>query len=218
MLLRIFKNDFTPSFYIKAGIAGLLVGFFAVYAYNFVSNRDQFNTSCRISSETQNTLQKYVTGELEAFLIATNPINLSNITFQDEYNNNVNFSRFNGKTILLNLWATWCAPCRHEMPALDRLQQELGDDTFEVVALNVDQSESAQPNEFLKEINANNLTLWLDPDWTAYRELQQYGRIPGLPSTLLIDPNSCELGVVYGPVEWDSEDAENFIRVAKSFQ
>ncbi len=215
MILQIFKNGFTPSFYLKIGIAGLLVGFLTVYIINYISNSEQTYSTCSISSEKRDTLKKYATGELAALLVANDPLDLSSITFQDEYNNIVNFSRFEGKKILLNLWATWCAPCRYEMPALDRLQQQLGDDTFEVVALNVDQSDLSKPKEFLKEINAENLTLWLDPNWIAYRELQQQGRVPGLPSTLLIDSKGCEMGVVYGPAEWDSEDAINLFRAIK---
>ena len=218
MIRQLLTNGFNLSFYIKVGIAGLLVGFLSVYIINYVSNSEQANSACSISNETRDTLQKYAIGELEAFLVATNPIDLTNISFHDKYNNSVNFSRFKGKTILLNLWATWCAPCRHEMPALDKLQQQLGSDTFEVVALSVDQTDSSKPKEFLKEISAENLTLWLDPDWTAYRELQQHGRIPGLPSTLLIDSKGCELGVVYGPAEWDSKDVKNFIRTATTIQ
>ena len=218
MFRQIFKNGFSPSFYIKIGITGLIVGFLVVYIFNYVTEHDQENLACNISSKTQNTLKKNATGKLETFLVANDPLNLSNLTFLDKYNNIVNFSIFEGKTILLNLWATWCAPCRHEMPALDKLQQQLGDDSFEVVALSVDQTGSSKPKEFLEEINAANLKLWLDPDWTAYRVLQQIGRVPGLPSTLLIDQYGCEMGVLYGPAEWDSEDAINFIRATKSIQ
>jgi len=113
-----------------------------------------------------------------------------------------------GKVVLLNLWATWCIPCRKEMPALDRLQAEMGSDKFEVVALAADRKGVDGARKFMADVKATKLAIYADPSARVTSTL----RALGLPATLLIGPNGQEIGRLIGPAEWDSDDAKALIR------
>ncbi len=111
-----------------------------------------------------------------------------------------------GKVVLLNIWATWCTPCRKEMPTLDRLQTALGGTDFEVVALSIDRRMDAV-RKFFAEIGIQKLAMYLDSSAKATRQL---GAV-GLPTTLLIDREGREIARLIGPAEWDSPDIAAFI-------
>ncbi|RMF01984.1 MAG: TlpA family protein disulfide reductase, partial [Alphaproteobacteria bacterium] len=110
--------------------------------------------------------------------------------------------------VLLNLWATWCAPCRREMPDLDRLQAELGGERFEVVAISIDKGGPDKPQRFLEEVKATKLNFYHDPTGRLGTLLKAYG----LPTTILVDAQGRELGRLAGPAEWGSEDAKKLIK------
>ena len=116
--------------------------------------------------------------------------------------------------MLLNLWATWCAPCKAEMPALDRLQAALGGDRFEVVAINVETRNLDRPPAWLKAAGIVALKPYGDPDGRVLPVLQQETGSPGLPTTLLIDGHGCQIGVMKGPADWASEDGRRLIGAA----
>lgn len=115
-----------------------------------------------------------------------------------------------GKVVLLNIWATWCAPCKQEMPSLDRLQAQLGGADFEVVALSIDKGPKglADVKSFYSQFGIRHLRVFHDPTGTAGFTL---GTV-GLPTTLLLDQRGRELGRLTGKAEWDSEQALAFIR------
>jgi len=126
----------------------------------------------------------------------------------------VRLADFRGRTVLLNLWATWCVPCRKEMPALDALQAKLGGDRFQVVAVNIDQRNLDKPKAWLEEVGIKRLGYYADPSAKVFQDLKAIGKAVGMPTTLLIDPNGCELGVLAGPAEWASDDAVKLIEAA----
>ena len=128
------------------------------------------------------------------------PRDLPDIEFFDESNNTITLDKWKGKLIVLNIWATWCGPCRTEMPTLDRLQGKLGSDKFEVVALSIDEVGLRVVQNFFKSINIENLDIYIDPSYQAAGKL----RASGLPATILINPNGQELGRLVGPAEWDT--------------
>jgi len=109
---------------------------------------------------------------------------------------------FRGKLVLVNIWATWCAPCREEMPALDRLQQALGGPDFEVVALSIDKDGMAAVRRFYDEIGIRALAPYVDPSMRAGSAL----RIVGVPTTLLLDRQGGERWRKTGPEKWDSPE------------
>jgi len=147
-------------------------------------------------------------GQMAAFVFRKEPEALPEIKFQDSARKERSLADWRGKVVLLNLWATWCLPCRKEMPSLDRLQKELGSDKFEVVAVSVDRKGLAASKKFLDETKVERLALYVDPTARLNSEL----RAVGLPATLLVDAQGREIGRLLGPAEWDSEDAKRLIR------
>ena len=150
------------------------------------------------------------TGQMAAFVKKKSPEALPEVTFNDAAGQPVTLASFKGRTVLLNLWATWCAPCREEMPSLDRLQQALGSDKFEVVALSLDRQGAAASQKFLDEVNAKHLKLYID----ATAKQGTVLKIVGMPTTILINKDGLEVGRLAGPAEWDSADAKALIKAA----
>jgi thiol-disulfide isomerase/thioredoxin len=149
-------------------------------------------------------------GDMAAFVFRKEPEALPEVKFQDAQGTERTLADWRGRVVLLNLWATWCVPCRKEMPALDRLQKELGGETFEVVAVSVDRKGLEASKKFLVDTGVTNLALYADPSARMTSDL----RAIGLPATLLLDREGREVGRLLGPAEWDSEDAKRLIRSA----
>ena len=122
------------------------------------------------------------------------------LQFQDGAGRARSLADFRGKVVLLNLWATWCTPCREEMPALDRLQAKLGGAEFEVVALSIDQQGAPVVRKFFDEVGVKALQLYIDSSAQAGFKLATVG----LPTTVMIDREGREVGRRVGPAEWDS--------------
>jgi len=139
---------------------------------------------------------------------ATGPKPVPELTFLDEAGNEVTLADFAGDVVVLNLWATWCAPCRREMPSLDRLQAALGEDGLTVIALSLDRGDVAKVRAFFEELEIANLAIYQDPQARTGRELGA----PGLPTTVVIDRSGQEVGRLLGPAEWDSEEALALLR------
>ena len=140
------------------------------------------------------------------FIIHEAPKPVAAIQFEDADGHSRSLADFGGKVVLLNIWATWCVPCRKEMPTLDRLQGSLGGSDFEVVALSIDRHVDAV-RKFFAEVGIQKLAMYLDGSAKATREL---GAV-GLPTTLLLDREGREIGRLIGPAEWDSPDIVAFI-------
>lgn len=139
---------------------------------------------------------------------ASAPQPVADIRFQDAEGKPFSLPNFRGKVVLLNVWATWCAPCRKEMPALDRLQQKLGGPDFQVVALSIDSSGAVSVRRFYDEIGIHALGIYVDPTTEATGKL----RILGIPTTLLLDREGRERWRKAGPAEWDSPEIIESLR------
>ena len=139
---------------------------------------------------------------------------LAGIAFKGPDGAETSLASFAGKTVLLNLWATWCVPCRTEMPALDGLEAALGGEDFTVAAVNIDLGDPARAKDFLDEIGVEHLAFYSDPTSALFLDLKKRGLAFGLPVTLLIDGNGCRIGSVEGPAAWDSKDAQALIKAA----
>jgi len=142
------------------------------------------------------------------FAMHETPRPLPAIGFEDAEGRSLTLADFRGKTVLLNIWATWCAPCRQEMPTLDALQAELGGAGFEVVPLSIDRAGPEVVREFYDEIGIQHLALYIDPSMQAASDLETMG----LPTTLLIDGGGREVGRLVGPAEWDTREMVAFLR------
>jgi thiol-disulfide isomerase/thioredoxin len=142
------------------------------------------------------------------FARASAPKPMPELRFEDGAGRARTLADFRGKLVLLNVWATWCAPCREEMPALDRLQAELGGPSFEVVALSVDQQGPEVARRFLGEIGVKSLALYIDRSASAAFKLDT----PGLPVSLLLDRQGREIGRHLGPAKWDAPEVLQSLR------
>jgi thiol-disulfide isomerase/thioredoxin len=169
---------------------------------------------CRASQPVARRIAPLAKGEVAALAVSSSPRLPPEIAFQGPEGQAVDLAAFRGKVALVNLWATWCVPCRREMPALDRLQAELGGDAFEVVAINVDTRNPEKPKAWLKENGIGNLAYYADPTGGLMQVLQRSGHVVGLPTTVLIDATGCEIGLMKGPAEWASPDALALVRGA----
>jgi thiol-disulfide isomerase/thioredoxin len=169
---------------------------------------------CRQASAITARLKPLARGEVAAFQVASSPKPLPELAFSRPDGEAGGLADFRGRTVLLNLWATWCAPCRKEMPALDALQGELGGDRFEVVAVNIDTRNLERPRQWLAENGITRLAYHADPKTATFQTLRAAGKAIGMPTTILVDAEGCELGVLHGAAEWNSEDARALIRAA----
>ena len=142
------------------------------------------------------------------FVLRDAPAPVPELQFADGEGQPRTLADFHGKFVLLNLWATWCLPCRKEMPTLDRLQAALGGPDFEVVTLSVDRGGPEVVKKFYADICIRHLALHIDTSSKAGFALAT----AGLPTTLLIDSRGQELGRLVGPAEWDAPDMLAFLR------
>ena len=199
---------------IALGVAvGAAFGLAAVYGIGAMQ-RNPTEAACRPAGELAKRLAPLARGEVAAVGIASDPKRLPELAFTDTEGKPRTLASFQGKTVLLNLWATWCVPCRKEMPALDALQTKLGGDKFEVVAVNIDTRNLDKPKAWLQEVGIKQLGYYADPSAKVFQDLKAVGKAFGMPTTLLIDPHGCELGTLAGPAEWASDDAIKLIEAA----
>lgn len=143
-----------------------------------------------------------------AFSMRTTPQPLPEIEFENGEGAAMSLADFEGSVVLLNIWATWCAPCRREMPTLDRLQAMLGGPDFQVVALSIDRQGVPVVQEFYDELGLETLGIYVDETGGAQRALS----VLGIPTTLLLDREGNEIGRLLGPAEWDSPEMVAFFR------
>jgi len=197
-----------------AAVVGALVGIAAVYVTRSGQGNGTVDAVCAGAPALAAKLDPYIGGEVAAFRPAARPVLLAGLAFAGPDGEPLTVASFAGRTILLNLWATWCVPCRKEMPALDRLEAAIGGDRFTVVAVNIDTGDAARPKRFLEEIGTARLAWYADPSLALFNDLKRRGLALGLPTTLLIGPDGCQLGILAGPAAWDSDDARRLIEVA----
>jgi thiol-disulfide isomerase/thioredoxin len=150
-------------------------------------------------------------GEGEVVRLLREPRLLPDIGFTDGDGRPTRLSSFRGKVILLNIWASWCTPCRKEMPALDRLQANLGGPDFEVIALSVDHNGVSAVKAFYLQTGIGYLHTYVDESGQAMSALG----VAAIPTTLLIDPSGNEIGKKIGPAEWDSPELVKLIKALR---
>ena len=200
----------------RAILFGAIAAVVAAVLYGTLAPTGKLASSCPASSRALAAkLEPLAKGEMAALNVTADPREAIPLTFERLDGGKAKVSDFSGKAVLLNLWATWCVPCRAEMPSLDRLQAEAGGDSFEVVAVNVDTARLERRAAFLDAIGVKSLTRYADPSGDAFETLRKDGKTLGLPVTVLIDRHGCEVGVVAGAVKWDSTDALAVVQALK---
>jgi thiol-disulfide isomerase/thioredoxin len=169
------------------------------------------DTACRPAVDTAARIAPLVHGEVAALAVAQKPFRVPDVAFKDAAGRDRTLSDWRSRTVLLNLWATWCVPCRREMPALDALQGDLGGPQFDVVAVNIDTRDPQKPLAFLKDVGISHLAYYSDQSATVYEDLRTAGKAFGMPTTLLVDRSGCEIGTMAGPAEWASPDGVKLV-------
>ncbi len=199
---------------LAGGAAGVAVGLAGVYGIATLTRNVGGDAACRPAVELAKKLAPFARGEVAAVNVAQSPLKLPDLAFQDAAGKSLTLEHWRGRTVLLNLWATWCVPCRKEMPALDALEQRLGGPGFEVVAVNIDTRDADKPKAWLKEVGVQKLAYYADASAKTFQDLKSIGRAFGMPTTILVDPQGCEIASIAGPAEWASDDAIKLIQAA----
>ena len=174
--------------------------------------------ACAPAVATASRIAPLAHGEVAALAVARSPFLLPDLAFKDAQGRDRKLSDWRGRTVLLNLWATWCVPCRKEMPALDALQANLGGPKFEVVAVNIDTRDPEKPLAFLKDVGVSHLAYYSDQSAKVFQELKAAGKAFGMPTTLIVDGAGCEIGEMAGPAEWASADGVKLVSAAVNDQ
>jgi thiol-disulfide isomerase/thioredoxin len=193
-------------------LVGVVLGLGAIYGMGTTSGNGE--NACPGAAALAERLAPLARGEVAALAVAREPKRLQPVRFERPDGAATQTDAWLGRTVLLNLWATWCAPCREEMPALDTLEKTLGGDGFEVVAVNIDQRNRERAEHFLDEIGVTALTRYRDPSAKIFQELKSAGLAFGMPTTLLLDRQGCVLASIAGPADWASADAQALLRTA----
>ena len=199
---------------IGAVLIGAVIGFAGVYGIGGLKRSAAGDPRCRGAVELARRLAPLAQGEVAALTMATVPLRLPDLAFEDAEGKPRKLSDWRGRTVLVNLWATWCVPCRKEMPSLENLQTRLGGPNFGVVAINIDTRDPEKPKNFLKEVNLTRLGYFSDQKAKVFQELKAIGRALGMPTSVLVDGEGCEIATIAGPAEWDSDDAVKLITAA----
>lgn len=197
------------------GLAALAVGaVVALYGIDWRQGNVSAQAACSEALDTAERLAPLATGEVAAFQVARESKDLSGLAFESPKGEAMTLESLGGKVRLVNIWATWCAPCREEMPALDRLEAEMGGDDFAVVPVSIDTGGPEKPKKFLESIGVERLPLYRDPTTDIFNDLRKQGLAIGLPVSALVDRHNCLLGHMNAPAEWDSEDAVRLLEAA----
>lgn len=203
---------------IPMALATVLIGVglatVAIYGMRGLQGNASGDPVCRAAVDLAGKLKPLLHGEVAALTMASQPMRVPDLAFADAAGQSRKLSEFRGRTLLVNLWATWCVPCRKEMPALDQLQAKLGGPKFEVVAVNIDTRDPEKPKEFLKEGNLTHLSYFHDNSAKVFQELKAAGRALGMPTSMLVDSSGCEIATLAGPAEWASDDAVKLVTAA----
>ena len=147
-------------------------------------------------------------GPMAGVLVHPERKEIAPFSFTNAKGETVDLSKWKGRVVLLNLWATWCAPCRKEMPDLAKLQASMGGPEFEVLALSVDRKGLEASQAFLKEIGVSNLAAYIEPEAKSLAALQALG----LPATVLIDRQGKEAARLLGPADWSSAETQAMVK------
>ena len=196
------------------GVVGVAVGFAGVYGIGRLTGNAGPDPACKASVETARNMAPLARGEVAAVAVAGTPKVLPALAFKDGSGADKSLADWRGRTVLLNLWATWCVPCRKEMPALDALQSKIGGADFEVVSINIDTRDTDKPRTWLSNAGIRSLAYYADNNAKVFQDLKAVGKAFGMPTTLIVDRNGCELASLAGPAEWASDDAIKLVSAA----
>ena len=198
----------------RVAIAALLSAALAIAITFWVSNAGVLQAApCAPQSVAAQKIDAAAVGQLAALNGTGTGRGYSTMKFTDAAGKAVTLADFAGKTLLVNFWASWCVPCREEMPALDALATKYNSDAFMVLPINLDIGENGlgKAQAFLDENKFVNLPLYADNTFAAFDRLKTQAVAVGLPATLILDGDGCELAVLQGPAEWQTPDGHKVV-------
>jgi len=179
-----------------------LLGFLLYAAHPGAANAEP------LSAEARADLSDLREGSLTKLILHDAPKPLIDTPFRDADGGEVRLADFAGRIVVVNFWATWCPPCRHEMPSLDRLAEAMAAEDVEVVTISNDIGGPEKPIAFFAETGLDTLAVYHDPA----RQMAREAGILGLPVTLVLDREGREIGRLVGDAEWDSPSAQAILR------
>ncbi len=173
------------------------------------------SASCAAAKKTAAAMAPLARGEVAAVQVNATPMPAPDLAFLGPDGQPVTLASFRGRTVLVNLWATWCPPCLKEMPALDALQAAAGGSDFAVVAVNIDTRNLDKPKAWLASNAITRLPYYADPQAGVFQVLRSTRKVEGMPVSLIVDSQGCELAILQGPADWASSDAKALIQAAR---
>ena len=148
--------------------------------------------------------------DIKNLILNKNPKIYEDVTFKDVSEKDVNIADYKGKLIILNFWATWCVPCKKEMPSLDNLQSNNDLSNLKIFPINIGQEKISKAESFFKELNIKNLDIYFDPPITLAKKFS----LRGVPTTILFDKKGKEFARIIGSIDFNEEE---FIDWLKSY-
>ncbi|MBX4335960.1 TlpA disulfide reductase family protein [Bartonella raoultii] len=171
------------------------------------------DNTTKIQEEKIAPIKKAAQGFFTNIRFADKLYDIKPFAFKDIQGNEHTLAEFTGKPLLINLWAIWCAPCRMEMPELAQLKHEMNGENFDVIAINTDQTASAEKiQQFLQDVHADNLVYYRDETMSIFNNVRKQGLALGLPITLLIDKDGYLIASFNGAAPWSNDDAKALIK------
>ena len=161
-----------------------------------------------LSAADRASLKEMRSGDMVKLVVHAEPRDRIAETFRDLYGNAITLADYSGKVVLLNFWATWCPPCRAEMPSIDRLAGAMEGQDFAVIPLSTDRGGVEKPAKFFKDIQIKNLKVMHDRS----NDFSRQAGVLGLPVTLILDRQGREIARMLGDAKWDSPEARAFLR------
>ena len=197
-----------------AAIAVAVVALAAVLYGMRANSGKETAGQCSATAERLASIEPLEQGDVAAATSPKRPAQVVALDFLGPDGKATSLADFRGKVVLFNLWATWCVPCREEMPALDQLQRMLGSKDFEVVAVNIDTTRLERVQAFLRDAKISSLAAYSDPKADTFYRLKTAGKALGLPTSILVGRDGCEIATMAGPANWASGDALALVKAA----
>lgn len=196
-----------------AWVSLALIGAVAAITAGLTLSNGAKATGCPAQEARGKAIGDAAQGELAALNGTGTGRSYADLSFVDAFGKTMSIAELAGKTLLVNFWATWCVPCREEMPALDALAAKYNGETFQVVPINLEIAGDGfgKAKTFLEAGNWPNLPLYVDTTSAAWEKLKGQAVSIGLPTTLVLDEKGCELGVLQGPAKWETADGDRVI-------
>ena len=147
--------------------------------------------------------------DIKNLVLTKNPKFHKDVIFKDVNQKDVHLGDFKGKLIILNFWATWCAPCREEMPSLDNLQSNINFDNLKIFPINIGQEDMSKSKSFFKELNIQNLDIYFDAPITLAKKFS----LRGVPTTIIFDKEGKEFARIIGSIDFNDEEFINWLKL-----